>query len=92
MEMDKLVFDPLYVHDKASHITKAPKVMETPRLGIGCLAHTVNHAASSATGIDEVSTILAKGRKVVTTFKKSDLANRTFKKSKTSFCQASSTS
>ena len=79
--IDKLVFDPVSAHDNENNITKALKVMETPRLGISCFAHTLNLAASSATNIDEVSTILDKARRVVTTFKKSDLANRTFKKS-----------
>ena len=35
--IDKLLFQPVYVHDNASNATKAPKVMDNPRLGIGCL-------------------------------------------------------
>ena len=72
--MDKLLFGPTYVHDNAANVTKAPKIMENPRLGIGCLAHTINLAANCATGIQQVSTLITKGRKLVTVFNKSTLA------------------
>ena len=78
--LDKLLFPPTYVHDNASNATKAPKVMETPRLGIGCLAHTINLAATSATSVKQVSDLLTKARKVVGTFNRSPLAANILKK------------
>ena len=77
---DKLFFDPVYVHDNAPNVTKAPKMMEMPRLGIGCLVHTINPAASSATSIQQVSEILIMGRKIVAIFKRSILATNVSKK------------
>lgn len=79
-ELDGLLFKPVYVHDNASNITKAPKIMGTPRIGIGCLAHTINLAAGAATSLRQVSELLLKGRKLVTTFKRSTLAATVFKK------------
>lgn len=75
--LDKLLFNPVYVHDNASNITKAPSLID--RLGIGCLAHAINLAACSATSIDQVSLLLAKGRKLVGTFKRSTLAANVLK-------------
>lgn len=77
--MDKLLFQPVYVHDNASNITKAPRVMNPPRTGIGCLAHTINLAANSATSIQQVSNLLTKARKVIAAFRKSTLAHIVFK-------------
>lgn len=78
--MDKLLFHPVYVHDNASNVTKALKIMNPPRTGIGCLAHAINLAAGSATSIPEVSNLLAKVRKMITAFRKSTTANSVFKK------------
>ena len=77
--IDKLIFPPVYVHDNASNVTKAPKIMDIPRIGIGCLAHTINLAATSATSLREVTNILNKARKIVTTFKRSSLAANTLR-------------
>ena len=74
------MFDPIYVHDNASNATKAPKIMETPRLGIGCLAHTINLAANSSTSIKQVSDLLTKARKVVSSFRRSPVALNVLKK------------
>ena len=54
--------------------------METPRLGIGCLAHTINLAANSSTSIKQVSDLLTKARKVVSSFRRSPLALNVLKK------------
>lgn len=77
--INNLLFRPIYVHDNASNATKAPKMMQTPRLGISCLAHAINLAASSATSIDEVSQLITKGRKLVGTFRRSTLASNVLK-------------
>ena len=77
--LNKLIFNPTYVHDNATNVTKVPKLMEDPRLGIGCLAHTINLAANSATAIEPVQDILNKVRKVVTTFKRSTLTANVLK-------------
>ena len=77
--IDKLLFNPVYLHDNASNVTKDPKLMETPRLGIGCLAHAINLAACSATSVDEVSKLIDKGRGLVTAFKKSTIASNVLK-------------
>ena len=77
--INKLLFNPIYVHNNATNVTKAPKVMENPRLGIGCLAHTINLAANSATSLGQASNILSKGR-IVTAFKKSTAATIVLKK------------
>ena len=72
--LNKLIFNPTYVHDNATNVTKVPKLMEDPRLGIGCLAHTINLAANFATAIKPVQDILNKAGEVDTTFKRSTLA------------------
>ena len=54
--------------------------MEVPRIGIGCLAHSISLAACSAIHLDEVPIILNKARKVVTTFKKSHTAATVLRK------------
>ena len=74
--IDKLLFDPVYVHDNATNITKAPRIMTNPRLGIGCLAHTINLAAASATAVKPFDKLLEKARRLVTAFHKSDKAAR----------------
>ena len=51
------------------------------RLGIGCLAHTINLAATS--GIGPVANLLTKARKLVTTFHKSDQAATVLKQKHT---------
>lgn len=71
------------MHDNASNATKPPKLMESPRLGIGCLAHAINLAASSATSIAEVSSLISKGRKLVGTFRRSTLAANVLKTKQT---------
>lgn len=68
MESEQL-FPPVCVHDNATNATKAPKVRETPRNGIGCLAHTINLAANAALSSPEMAKLLNKGRKIVGTFK-----------------------
>ena len=78
--MNSLLFKPIYVHNNASNITKAPKLLNPPRIGIGCLAHTINLAASSATSIHRVSYILGKARAFIKTFKKSTPAHIVFKR------------
>ena len=70
----------MYVHDNATNATKAPKLMKTPRIGIGCLAHTINLAAIAAISIEQVAAILLKAKRVVTSFKKSYLALNVLKK------------
>ena len=60
--MDKLMFDPVFVHDNAVNVTKTPKIVENPRLGIGCLVHTINLAAISATAVKPVANLVAKAR------------------------------
>ena len=67
--LDKLLFPPVYVHDNASNVTKAPKLMHNPRIGIPCLSHTINLASCAATAVPEVNTIIKKGRMIVGTFK-----------------------
>lgn len=76
--LNKLLFSPIYVHDNAANVTRAPKVID--RLGIGCLAHTINLAATSATAIQQVVNILSKARKTVAIFKRSTLAATVLKK------------
>ena len=76
--LDKLLFPPVYVHDNASNVTKAPKLMQTPRIGIPCLSHTINLAACAATTVPEVNTIIKKGRMIVGTFKRSTVAKNIF--------------
>ena len=76
--INKLLFDSIYVHDNATNVTKAPKIMD--KLGIGCLAHTINLAAISATSIEQVTKILNRARSIVKTFKKSTLAANILKK------------
>ena len=78
--LNKLIFDPVYIHDNASNVTKAPQIMDKPRLGIGCLAHTINLAANSATSIQQVSELLNKARKIGSAIKRSTLASIIFKK------------
>ena len=68
--LEHSLFLPVYVHDNAANISKAPKVMDIPRMGFGCLAHTINLAASSATSIEQVPKILLKARTLVKAFKK----------------------
>ena len=70
----------MYVHDNATNVTKAPKLIEPPSMGIGCLAHTINLAASSATKIEVIANLLAKARGLVTTFRRSTTANNVLKK------------
>ena len=48
-QINKLLLDSIYVHDNATNVTKAPKIMD--KLGICCLAHTINLAAISAKSI-----------------------------------------
>ena len=68
--LENLLFLHIYVYDNAANISKAPKVMDIPRVGFGCLAHTINLAASPATSIEQVSKILLKVRTLVKAFKK----------------------
>ena len=75
--MDELIFDSVFVQDTAANATKAPKIMEDPRLGIGCLAHTINLSAISAisaTSVKPVVNLVAKAKKLVTVLHKSDQA------------------
>ena len=72
--MDELIFDSVFVQDTAANVTKAPKIMEDPRLGIGCLAHTINLSAISATSVKPVVNLVAKAKKLVTVLHKSDQA------------------
>ena len=78
--LDTLSFQPIYVHDNAANVTKDTKNMDPARIGIGCLAHTINLAANSATSIEKVSVLLKKARVLVKTFKKSHLAAAVLKK------------
>ena len=78
--LDSLLFPPVYVHDNASNATKAPKIMQPLRNGIGCLAHTINLAECAATSLPEVTQLLNKSRKLVGTFKRSTIAANCLKK------------
>ena len=60
--MNNLLFKPVYVHDNAANVTKAPKLLNPPRIGIGCLATKIYLASDSATSIRRVSDILGKAR------------------------------
>ena len=53
---------------------KLQRLWKLPGLGIGCLVHTINLAASSSTSIKQVSDLLTKARKVVSTFSRRPLA------------------
>ena len=77
----KLLFDSIHVHDNATNVTKAPKIMD--KLGIGCLAHTINLAAFFATSIEQVTKILNRARSIIKTFKKSTLAANVLKNKQT---------
>ena len=76
--LDKLFFPPVYVHDNATNITKAPKTLD--RNETGCLAHAINLVACAATSVPEVSSLLKKGRAIVGTFKRSNIANTVLKR------------
>lgn len=77
--LDKLLFSPVYVHDNASNVCKATKIMPNARIGIPCLSHTINLASNTATDIPEVKAVIKKGRGVVGTFRQSTIANNTLK-------------
>ena len=34
-----MLFNAVHVHDNDTYASKTPKLMETPGIGIGCLAH-----------------------------------------------------
>ena len=83
--MNNLLFKPVYVHDNAANVTNTPKLLNPPRIGIGCLAHTINLAAGSAISIRRVSGILGKATSLVKTFKKNKSASLVFKKKRAAF-------